>query len=570
MFFKNRTLLLFFSFIFIMLVCKSFGSGRFDKQVFIFNIYLIIITLPFIYFSIKNIFSNRIATYFLIIFSILLSFPHWLFLGHNSTVFFVEKQIVFGMNYKIILLLFLSAPLLFKRFRSYLSFFFLKFKKRFLFYPINRIPNFVILIFLLSMVQMFFRFGNYNPYGEIHIPIDHPFVSQDFPGFFDVRYASCDANHHFLPASIYVTDQLNHQLSLLVVNDRPTIAYLFHAVSPFFHPYIAARLILFLFYLLIVFSFYKLVLNLDFSEKAAFSAVLVFMSSHYLLKNATVLDAYIHAYNYAPILLLSFSKYLKSDNRFNSERLLNLVFIASFIGLGYFPFSVMFNVMFFGFFLLLFGLLSKSKLVELLFVFVTIFVVKKIFVYFLFQFGLEGDPDNRSIGAHYLGSLPKLLDYSFREYLGLLGMVFGNLTIILRNYMNGEYFVIYGVLGYLGILLFTFRSKSIVWKSNITLFLSFIIFNLVTSIPASLWPHQVWSKNLPLTLHRSIGSQYIISIGLFYFIWYFSKRWKNGERFLLFSCSAIYLLSFAKIGWVWIQFHEKYPMFERGFSSFGW
>ncbi|TGL99191.1 hypothetical protein [Leptospira jelokensis] len=426
--------------------------------------------------------------------------------------------------------------------------------------------KYIFIIFLLSLIQMFIRFGNYNPYGEVHIPINHLFVSDEFQGFFGVKYASCDANHHFLPASIFVTSTLNSNLEPLVVNDRPIIAFFFHAISPFFHPYIAARIVLYFFYILIVFSFFAMMRKLKFKKVHSFAATVIFMSSYYLVKNATVLDAYIHAYNYAPILILSFLTYLDKDTSFNIRRLFNVLFVSSFFGLGYFPYSVIFNIMFLILFLFFAKSLTKWKLTELIFVFITVLIVKKVFVSLLFYFGLEGNPDNRNVGTHYLSSFRNFRYNYIGEYFNIIKIIIVNFKIILSNYINGEYFLPYGIIGFFGVIICSIFSKSKIWMLNFAVFLSFVTFNLITSIPASLWPHPVWSKNLPLTMHRSIGAQYIISFGMFYVFYFVLQKFKINDKYLIVISFLVYLFSFFKIGLVWLEYHDHYPVFQNFFS----
>jgi hypothetical protein len=460
----------------------------------------------------------------------------------------------------------------------------------------KRVLGVVVLLFALMFAQHIFRFGNYTPMGEKKIRDGDKYASADYEGFFGIGYSSCDAFHHLSPAGFFLG---NFKLqSGLVINDRPVAGYFMSQLSLFFHPYIAGRLLLFIFYALIVLSTFTLCYQIfKFDIMIAFAVAVVLMSANSLLNNATILNVYIHIFSSFPIVAYCLHKMRIFDDEMTFTDLFLYSGLVTFISIGYFPYYYsLFHLLVYVAFALYYKVErqtsfvtynSRKNLCSLSILFVAPFIVKFCWIKLLSHYSVLGRIGNRSINDHYFDNLLRIPGLFLDDPLRIINLLSDNAGTLILNYtgyMSEDGFERWTILGVFGLLFILILPKFMPGKAAIvqySIIVSFFIISYVGGLVASLFPHEKWSFNIPLSDFRSTGGYLAFILAQILGCYFLVQRLNDVSQkafgrsfsirslqvFVLCFAGVVYLMSFSGVLDVWLKFGHINPMYNEYFHS---
>lgn len=563
------------------------------------HLFMFVLALPATWLVTRTILGLFGGVFSTALFLELALFPLWPFIGDKAAKAFHLTEVTFwgGLNIRWLLLVFvllaLAAACGVHRRRRGSWFPHLRGTEN----ARRRTILFVLLLFLLlSLPQMLFRFGNYTPLGEERIPEGHKFVAPDFHGFYGIGYSSCDVLQHVGPGCFYAGNcESMNDMNWGVCNDRPTAGYFYHLLSYYFHPYMAARLLLFVFYFLIIASGYLFALDAGMSQLKAVSLGLVLMSCHYLLANATILNIYIHFYGSQPILLYCLYRTGFFKGRCSWSEFLMYCALTTLFAVGYFPyiFSIFHGFCLLGFMLLhradylgrAAGLLRSPRfLAMLLLLLLAPIAVKSGWMATLGHYDLQGSDDNRDVGRHYMEKTKELPGYAL-EHPGRVLKEFGAASVKLVTnyaiYTHATPYAFWVALQILGLLALPFLPWLLPKASRDTIVLLYAFFggfffvSLLSGVTSVIWPHPKWDGALPLTPSRANGAYFTVLFGQIAglsFLFALAARGLrclspklgalSADRLLLGAAACIHVASFIGVYRVWSAYHETYPMFQ--------
>jgi len=571
-------------------------------RTFVLNAFMFALAVPAIWHVTRMAFGRFAAAFTSIFFSILVLAPMWLVVGGKS------QNITFGEDPRIFSLASVRWALIaFAALAYWLS-------RRVV--PkeagsaaadgigetggaaVNRArlrKTALLVLILLAIPQFLLRYGTYSPTGITAMDQDDSAIRPGSDGYFKLAYPTNDIQQHINPGGLFTGSEFDKSLSegYSVCNDRPTFAYLYSAVGYYAHPYVGGRLLLFAFYVLIVVCAYHLARAGGAPHALSLAFAILLMSCEYLVTNANSLNVYIHVFGAQPILLYALyrSGFCRRDVSWREFA----VYLAplGFLSVGYYPFAyILFNALCFCALFILARrggegggrfFATRKFALQALCALAAPAVFKAVWMWLLDFYGMLGDPGNRDVALYYSAHVKDMLLYAATNTVAFVRLLNASFLKLVVNYLEYEYWPVLGVLGLLGLLLAPRVARARATIPAYAMFLSFFLLSLVVGMVAELYPHPVWSENMPLTAARANGGYVIMVLGqaaavYTLVLWALGagagrgmKTAKRRAAFgtLCFSLAA-YAISFLPVAHAWAIHHAKYPLFPYGLGSFGW